>query len=213
LRRTSPRHVAQPVTKLASSPNALAGECGDRPGSHSLSVSSARSDRIIALCELSGRSRSRSATLSVRVCAAVAVLGSQHRRAGARPYPRRRAASARPCASRGEAPGRSRPPRSIRARAYPCPLRRRALVRFPAGVTTASRRPPSRIECAAIRAIVRDLRGDGVSPRAVILVDRLIEGGYGGALYEGGLDRLRRELGRIRFELAAGAPSGGLEAG
>jgi hypothetical protein len=56
-----------------------------------------------------------------------------------------------------------------------------------------------------IRAIARELCGEGVSPRAVILADRLIEGGYGGALYGSGPDWVRRELGRIHFELAAGA--------
>ena len=70
----------------------------------------------------------------------------------------------------------------------------------------ASRPPPSVRHLASnaplIHAIARDLCGDGVSARAVILVDRLIQGGYGGALYVGGPDWLRRELGRIRFELA-----------
>ncbi len=80
----------------------------------------------------------------------------------------------------------------------------------------ASRPPPSVRHLVSnaplIHVIARDLCGEGVSPRAVILVDRLIEGGYGGALYVGGPDWVRRELGRIRFELAAGASSGDPEA-
>jgi hypothetical protein len=70
----------------------------------------------------------------------------------------------------------------------------------------ASRPPPGvrhlPSNAPLIREIARDLCGEYVSPRAVILVDRLIEGGYGAAIYQGGPDWVRRELGRIRFELA-----------
>jgi hypothetical protein len=55
---------------------------------------------------------------------------------------------------------------------------------------------------ALISQIATGLRGEDVSPRAVILLDRLIQGGYGAAIYHGGEDWLSRELGRIRFELA-----------
>jgi hypothetical protein len=81
----------------------------------------------------------------------------------------------------------------------------------------ASRPPPSVRHLASnatvIRAIARALCGEGVSPRAVILIDRLIEGGYGGALYASGPDGVRRELGRICFELASSPTSGDPEAG
>ncbi len=53
-----------------------------------------------------------------------------------------------------------------------------------------------------IRLIAEALRSGDVSPRAVVLVERLLSGGYGGAIYEGGPEWLRRELGRIGFELA-----------
>jgi hypothetical protein len=52
-----------------------------------------------------------------------------------------------------------------------------------------------------IVAIVAGLRRDGASPRAVVLVERLVGGGYGSSLYAAHAEWLRRELGRIRFEL------------
>jgi hypothetical protein len=52
-----------------------------------------------------------------------------------------------------------------------------------------------------IREIATDLCGERVSARAVILLDRLIQGGYGAAIYQGGPDWVKRELGRIHFEL------------
>jgi hypothetical protein len=57
-----------------------------------------------------------------------------------------------------------------------------------------------------IDAIVADLDAGHVSARAAILLERLIEGGYGAAIYDGGPDRVRRELGRIRFELERDTP-------
>jgi hypothetical protein len=69
----------------------------------------------------------------------------------------------------------------------------------------ASRPPPGvrhlTSHAHVIRDIARDLDGEGITPRAVILVDQLIEGGYGAAIYQGGPDRVGRELGRLRFEL------------
>jgi hypothetical protein len=81
----------------------------------------------------------------------------------------------------------------------------------------ASRPPPSVRHLAPhaplIRALARALCSHGVSPRAVILTDRLIEGGYGGTLYARDPDRVRRELGRIRFELDSDRLSDRLQAG
>jgi hypothetical protein len=56
-----------------------------------------------------------------------------------------------------------------------------------------------------IREITADLCGEHASPRAVIRLDRLIQGGYGAAIYQGGPDWVRRELGRIHFELGWGS--------
>jgi hypothetical protein len=53
-----------------------------------------------------------------------------------------------------------------------------------------------------IRGIAARLREGPVSPRAMVMLDRLVRGGYGAAVYQGGGDWLRRELGRVRFELA-----------
>jgi hypothetical protein len=54
----------------------------------------------------------------------------------------------------------------------------------------------------AIRGVVEALQADGVSPRAVILVERFVHGGYAADAYHSpGPDAVRRELGRIRFEL------------
>jgi hypothetical protein len=54
----------------------------------------------------------------------------------------------------------------------------------------------------AIREVVDALQADGVSARAVILVERFVHGGYGADAYHStGSDAVRRELGRIRFEL------------
>jgi hypothetical protein len=35
----------------------------------------------------------------------------------------------------------------------------------------------------------------------MVLLDQLVRGGYGAAVYHGGADLVTRELGRIRFEL------------
>lgn len=56
-----------------------------------------------------------------------------------------------------------------------------------------------------IRQITADLRGERVSPRAVILLSRLIQGGYGAAIYQSGPEWVSRELGRIHFELQSGS--------
>jgi len=70
-----------------------------------------------------------------------------------------------------------------------------------------SSRPPLgvrhlRPSAQTIHEIMDALHGDGVSPRAVILVERFIQGGYGADAYHAsGPDAVRRELGRIRFEL------------
>lgn len=53
-----------------------------------------------------------------------------------------------------------------------------------------------------IREITSCLRSGQVSPRAMVMLERLVRGGYGAAVYQGGTDWMRRELGRIRFELA-----------
>jgi hypothetical protein len=72
-------------------------------------------------------------------------------------------------------------------------------------------RPPEavlhlRTNAQAVHAIVEAIHGDEVSPRAVILLERFVKGGYGAAVYQGGgPDLVRRELGRIRFELGADA--------
>jgi hypothetical protein len=52
-----------------------------------------------------------------------------------------------------------------------------------------------------IHEITSCLRDGRATPRAMILLHRLVEGGYGAAVYQGGPDWVRRELGRIRFEL------------
>lgn len=68
-------------------------------------------------------------------------------------------------------------------------------------------RPPAgvrhlRPSAQAIHEIMDALHADGVSPRAVILVERFVQGGYGADAYHAsGPDAVRRELGRIRFEL------------
>lgn len=73
-----------------------------------------------------------------------------------------------------------------------------------------SSRPPPGVRylppnAPLIREIASCLRDGPVSPRAMVMVDRLIEGGYGAALYQGGPEWVRRELGRIRFELVGPA--------
>ena len=35
----------------------------------------------------------------------------------------------------------------------------------------------------------------------MVMLDRLVQGGYGATVYQGGPDWVRRELGRIHFEL------------
>ena len=73
----------------------------------------------------------------------------------------------------------------------------------------ASRPPPGARNLPAnavtIAAIAAGLRADHVPVRAIVMLDRLMRGGYGSALYGGGADWLRRELGRIRFEIDADA--------
>jgi hypothetical protein len=54
-----------------------------------------------------------------------------------------------------------------------------------------------------VRRISAGLRTPHVPPRAVVLVERLVRGGYGSAVYEAHPDWLHRELGRIRFALEA----------
>lgn len=73
-----------------------------------------------------------------------------------------------------------------------------------------SSRPPEgvrqlRPSAWTIHEIVNALQIEGVSARAVIMVERLIQGGYGAEAYRGA-DWVRRELGRIRFELGAQHP-------
>jgi hypothetical protein len=69
----------------------------------------------------------------------------------------------------------------------------------------ASRPPPGArhlaANAAAIGAITAGLRAGHASPRAIVMLERLMRGGYGSALYGGGPEWLRRELGRIRFEI------------
>ena len=70
----------------------------------------------------------------------------------------------------------------------------------------ASRPPESvrhlRPSARVVREIVTGLDGDVASPRPVILLERFLQGGYGAAIYQSsGPDSVRRELGRIRFEL------------
>lgn len=76
----------------------------------------------------------------------------------------------------------------------------------------ASRPPPGVRNLPAngplVREITTDLYGEHVSPRAVILLARLMRGGYGAAIYQGGPDWLGRELGRIHFELIERTTSG-----
>ena len=72
----------------------------------------------------------------------------------------------------------------------------------------ASRPPPGARDlpanAAAILAIARALRAGRASPRAIVMLERLMRGGYGSALYEGRPAWLRQELGRIRFEIESG---------
>lgn len=56
-----------------------------------------------------------------------------------------------------------------------------------------------------VHEVTSCLRDGPVTPRAMVLLDRLIQGGYGAAVYQGGPEWVRRELGRIRFELAEAA--------
>lgn len=69
----------------------------------------------------------------------------------------------------------------------------------------ASRPPPGArnlpANAAAIAAIAAGLRANHAPVRAIVMLDRLMRGGYGSALYDAGPDWLRRELGRIRFEI------------
>jgi hypothetical protein len=69
----------------------------------------------------------------------------------------------------------------------------------------ASRPPPGvrnlPPNAPVIRQITACLRTGRASPRAMGLLDRLVQGGYGGAVYQYGPEWARRELGRIRFEL------------
>jgi hypothetical protein len=59
---------------------------------------------------------------------------------------------------------------------------------------------------ATIREIAAALRGDRPSIRGVVLVERLLSGGFGSAVYNGDAAWLASELNRIRYELAAGSP-------
>jgi hypothetical protein len=72
-------------------------------------------------------------------------------------------------------------------------------------ILPASRPPPGARDLpanlAAILAIADALRTGRASPRAIVMVERLMRGGYGSALYEGGPVWVRQELGRIRFEI------------
>jgi hypothetical protein len=69
----------------------------------------------------------------------------------------------------------------------------------------ASRPPPGARDlpanAPAILAIAGALRAGRASPRAIVMLERLMRGGYGSALYEGRPTWLRQELGRIRFEI------------
>jgi hypothetical protein len=58
--------------------------------------------------------------------------------------------------------------------------------------------PPNRRLIGEITSCLRD---GHASPRAMVLLDQLVRGGYGAAVYHGGADLVTRELGRIRFEL------------
>jgi hypothetical protein len=55
---------------------------------------------------------------------------------------------------------------------------------------------------STLRAIAAGLRAPDVPPRAVVMTERLMCGGYGSGLYNCEPEWLARELGRIRFELA-----------
>jgi hypothetical protein len=72
-------------------------------------------------------------------------------------------------------------------------------------ILPASRPPPGARDLPAnspaILAIAQALRTGRASPRAIVMVERLMRGGYGSALYEGGPAWVRQELGRIRFEI------------
>jgi hypothetical protein len=73
----------------------------------------------------------------------------------------------------------------------------------------ASRPPPGVLHlppnAPVIHEITTCLLNGQVSPRAMILLDRFIQGGYGAAVYQGGPEWAKRELGRIRFELLQAA--------
>ncbi len=75
-----------------------------------------------------------------------------------------------------------------------------------------STRPPpgvlNLLTCAEATRDITQLIRDGRTPvRGVALLDRLVCGGYSSLLYDGPADALFREMFRIRFLLAAGAPS------
>jgi hypothetical protein len=55
---------------------------------------------------------------------------------------------------------------------------------------------------AVIHEISSSLRMPTASARGVVLIERLMRGGYGSALYDGTPDSLARELGRIRYEVS-----------
>jgi hypothetical protein len=69
--------------------------------------------------------------------------------------------------------------------------------RPPYGVRNLPRHAP------VVRDIAAGLRADTPSTRALVLVERLMRGGYGSAIYDGGGDWLALELARIRYELTA----------
>jgi hypothetical protein len=48
--------------------------------------------------------------------------------------------------------------------------------------------------------IATALRDQPPSPRPVVMVERLVRGGYGATVYDADPDWLRRELGRICYE-------------
>jgi hypothetical protein len=73
---------------------------------------------------------------------------------------------------------------------------------------TPASRPPYGVRwlpehAAAIHEIADGLRRPGATPRSVVLVERLMRGGYGSAIYERPGDWLGCELRRIRYELAS----------
>lgn len=73
----------------------------------------------------------------------------------------------------------------------------------------ASRPPfgalPLASNAPVVEQITTCLRNAVPSPRAMVLLDRFVRGGYGADIYQAGPEWVRRELGRIRFELLTAA--------